>query len=121
MVAMDDESSEMELKKAKVKPVTVTVPFKADFVGTYMAGTGPNSECGECPTDANGVPIGPECWGIVINDDEEQVLTSANLLITSSFVSNLSVEFIRGQPDIWKPGLSLPMVINYLLPVQVRF
>ncbi|MBW8331415.1 MAG: hypothetical protein K0M40_05290 [Prolixibacteraceae bacterium] len=67
---MGDESSEMELKKAKLKPVTVTVPFKADFVGTYMAGTGPNSECGECPTDEDGNPIGPECWGMVYNDGE---------------------------------------------------
>ncbi len=49
---------------------SVTVPFKADFVGEYLEGSGPNTECGDCPVDEEGVPIGPECWGLVFNDGE---------------------------------------------------
>ena len=65
---MADEISDAELKSAK--PHMVTVPFKADFVGNYLNGAGPNSECGDCPVDEEGNPIGPECWVIVLNDGE---------------------------------------------------
>lgn len=49
-----------ELKSAKTE--YVTVPFRADFVGTYMEGTGPNLMCGEWDP-ANGL-----FWGVVINE-----------------------------------------------------
>ena len=41
---LGDEPTEMELKNAQVKTVMVTVPFKADFIGNYLEGTGPNTE-----------------------------------------------------------------------------
>jgi len=57
-----DDDMNVSLKKAKAEPVMVTVPFKADFVGTYMEGTGPYAECGPCD------PENGECWGIVFNE-----------------------------------------------------
>lgn len=64
----NDQKSEtaLDLKKANAQKM-VTVPFKINFVGNYMEGTGPNSMCGDCPVDEEGRPIGPECWGFVIN------------------------------------------------------
>ncbi len=59
-----NNSSELKITKSQ----TVTVPFKANFIGTYLEGTGPNLECGDCPVDEEGNPIGPECWAIVYND-----------------------------------------------------
>jgi hypothetical protein len=51
---IDDETS--ELKKAQV---TVTVPFEADFVGTYLDGVIPCPDCGPW-----NIPAG-EAWGLV--------------------------------------------------------
>ncbi|MDX1286321.1 MAG: hypothetical protein R3182_14980 [Draconibacterium sp.] len=42
----------------------VTLPFKAEFVGTYMEGTGPNSMCGEWD------PARGLFWVVVINEGE---------------------------------------------------
>ena len=55
------DTQDVELKSAQVM---VTVPFKANFVGNYLEGTGPNSMCGEWDP-ANGL-----FWGIVLNDGE---------------------------------------------------
>ncbi len=61
------EIQDAELKSAHVM---VTVPFKATFVGNYLEDSGPNEICGECPVNEEGIPIGPNCWGKVINDGE---------------------------------------------------
>jgi hypothetical protein len=57
-----DDDMNVSLKKAKAEPTMVTVPFKADFVGTYLEGTGPYAECGPWDPE-NGV-----FWGIVFNE-----------------------------------------------------
>jgi len=51
----------VSLKKGKAESNTVTVPFKADFVGTYMY-AGPESSCGEWDPEAGLL------WGMVINE-----------------------------------------------------
>jgi len=51
----------VSLKKGKAERATVTVPFKADFVGTYMYG-GPEASCGEWNPPAG------LFWGMVINE-----------------------------------------------------
>jgi hypothetical protein len=55
-----DDMSGANLKSAH--PITITVPFEANFMGTYMEGTGPCPECG--PWD----PENGDFWGIVINE-----------------------------------------------------
>ncbi len=49
------------MKNGPANPVEVTVPFKADFVGTYMYG-GPMASCGEWNPE-DGI-----MWGMVINE-----------------------------------------------------
>ncbi len=56
----DDEMT-INLKKGKAGSVTVTVPFKADFMGTYKY-AGPESSCGDWDP-ASGLMV-----GIVINE-----------------------------------------------------
>ncbi len=56
-----DNDTDVSLKKGKAEQKAVTVPFKADFVGTYMYG-GPEATCGEWN------PEGGVMWGMVINE-----------------------------------------------------
>lgn len=56
-----ENDTDFIIKKGKAESKTVTVPFKADFVGTYMY-AGPEESCGEWDPD-NGL-----FWGMVINE-----------------------------------------------------
>lgn len=56
-----NDDMNVSLKKAKAEPTTVTVPFKADFVGTYIY-AGPEESCG-IYDESQGL-----YWGLVIND-----------------------------------------------------
>lgn len=56
------EQEEIGLKAGIAGPVFVTVPFEADFMGTYMEGSGPCPECG--PWD----PANGDFWGIIYNE-----------------------------------------------------
>lgn len=57
----DVDEMAVSLKKAKAEPATVTVPFKADFVGTYMY-AGPEASCGAWD------PASGQFYGMVINE-----------------------------------------------------
>lgn len=55
----DSDDLNVSLKKGKAESATVTVPFKADFMGTYMY-AGPDALCGEWNPEAgvmNGMVI----------------------------------------------------------------
>lgn len=51
-------------KKLIISGETVTAPFKADFVGNYMEGSGPNTSCGDCDFEKG------YCWSLIINEGE---------------------------------------------------
>jgi hypothetical protein len=53
------ENETPELKKAQME---ITVPFKADFIGTYLEGIIPCAECGPW-----NIP-GGEAWGLIQNE-----------------------------------------------------
>ncbi len=57
----EDEDLNVSLMKCRHEPKTVTVPFKANFVGTYKY-AGPEASCGEWN------PEGGVMWGMVINE-----------------------------------------------------
>lgn len=57
----EDDDIAVDLKKTKAKSTTVTVPFKADFVGTYMF-AGPEASCGDWNPESGIM------WGMVINE-----------------------------------------------------
>ena len=59
---LDSEPMENALKDSNAGGVMVTIPFKADFMGTYMPGTGPCADCG--PWN----PAEGQFFGIVINE-----------------------------------------------------
>lgn len=65
---MTEDIPDAVLKSTKTQ--MVTLPFKADFLGNYLDVPFANPECGECPVDEEGIPTGPECWGIIFNDGE---------------------------------------------------
>ena len=56
-----NDDANVILKKGKAEPTTVTLPFKADFVNTYMY-AGPEASCGEWD------PEGGVMWGMVIGE-----------------------------------------------------
>jgi len=58
---LNGDDINVSLKKSGANPTTVTVPFNADFVGTYMY-AGPEASCGEWN------PEGGIMWGMVINE-----------------------------------------------------
>jgi len=57
-----DEFSKVENLQLKKAQVMVTVPFKADFVGTYQEGIVPCPECGPWNFEEG------EAWGLVQNE-----------------------------------------------------
>jgi len=57
----EGDEMNVSLKKGKAEPTTVTVPFKADFVGNYTY-AGPEASCGEWNAE------GGILWGMVINE-----------------------------------------------------
>jgi hypothetical protein len=57
----EEDDMNVSLKKGNAEPKAVTVPFKADFVGTYSY-AGPEASCGEWN------PAGGIMWGMVINE-----------------------------------------------------
>jgi hypothetical protein len=59
--SQDEGDITVNLKMGKAEPTSVTVPFKADFTGTYLF-AGPDASCGVWN------PAGGEMWGMIINE-----------------------------------------------------
>jgi hypothetical protein len=57
--------------------VTVTLPFDAISIGTYVSAD-PEAACGDCPVNEEGQPAGPECWVRVINEGEGTEINLGN-------------------------------------------